>query len=281
MNNNIQIAEICREYLKADGIDNQAIVVYPVKNGITDLSKGYVAQILDGNNGSPLTTSIHGGTVIWNTTNNTLSYTAGTLSSSSTVYIDKEGNIGNSNESSALEVLSIEPDVIDDDRNSQQYSIAKIGCQYWMTENLVVTSFTDGTSITYLSEKDNEKWTISIETSTTAYGIKDLIYYYNYAATSNIAPIGWEIPTLEQWNKLKAYINNDPALITVESWSGSSNLTGFSINVSDYRRKDGSYVNFPNKTSFFWYTKGYIKINSSITETVSTNEGYSIRCIRK
>ena len=50
MNNNIQIAEICREYLKADGIDNQAIVVYPVKNGITDLSKGYVAQILDGNN---------------------------------------------------------------------------------------------------------------------------------------------------------------------------------------------------------------------------------------
>lgn len=281
MNNNIQIAEICREYLKADGIDNQAIVVYPVKNGITDLSKGYVAQILDGNDGSPLTTSIHGGTVVWNATNNTLSYTAGTLSSSSTVYIDKEGNIGSSNESSALEVLSIEPDVIDDDRNPQQYSIAKIGCQYWMTENLVVTSFTDGTSITYLAEKDNEKWTTSIETSTTAYGIKDLIYYYNYAATSNIAPIGWEIPTLEQWNRLKAYINNDPALITVESWNGSSNLTGLSIDVSSYRNKNGTYANFEKSTCIFWHTKGGIKINSSIIETTTINEGYSIRCIKK
>ena len=79
-----------QRYLKADGIDNQAIVVYPVKNGITDLSKGYVAQILDGNNGNPLTTSIHGGTVIWNTTNNTLSYTAGTLSSSSTYILIKK-----------------------------------------------------------------------------------------------------------------------------------------------------------------------------------------------
>lgn len=177
-----------------------------------------------------------------------------------------------------MEVLSIEPDVIDDDRNSQQYSIAKIGCQYWMTENLVVTSFTDGTPISNLTDKT--KWEKSIDnTPTPAYGINNLIYYYNYSAISgNIAPNGWEIPTLEQWNSLKTYINNNPALITVESWSGSSNLTRLSINITGYRRKDGT---FESQTCCFWYTEGNIKINSSITEDTTINAGYSIRCIRK
>ena len=42
-----QVAEVCREYLCGEGINNQAIVVYPMTGSTADISRGFVAAVLD------------------------------------------------------------------------------------------------------------------------------------------------------------------------------------------------------------------------------------------
>lgn len=285
MNGNTEIAEICREYLKGTGIDNQAIVVYPINEGIADLSKGYVAQVLEGNAGSPIQSQTHGGTVTWNNSTNTLSYQAGSFSAVSTVYIDKDGTISNSAIQGTPTVLSISPYTINDIRDSEVYPIVKIASQYWMGKNLHTTMFTNGTSISKPST--DEKWTKSIETSTatpaycSSHISTDFLYNSTAALSNNIAPTGWDIPTSADWNKMIAYINNQVSVLKGNSWAeNKSNLTGFTAEDTRCREKTGGYTSIPS--SYFWHKDGHFKMLSSTTSPSSSkSEGYSIRCIRK
>lgn len=277
MDGNTQIAEVCREYLKSTLIDNQAIVVYPFVNNETDLKNGYVAQVLDGNGGNPIQGNQHGGNVSWDIANNTLTYMQGTSTNSSTIYLDEKGKFGNSSTVNS-KTTTIIPDKIEDNRDGKYYPIVKVATQYWMRSNLEAQSFINGNPISNITK--NEDWEKATSTSPkAAYSINNLNYYYTYTALTNIAPQGWSVPTLNEWMKLKTYINDNISVITDESWDGGNNLTGLSIKMFSYRDSNGAYST--TKTTYFWHTEGGIKIMSGIVTDISKKQGNSIRCIRK
>ncbi len=279
MDGNTQIAEVCREYLKSTLIDNQAIVIYPFVNGKADLTKGYVAQILDGNAGNPISGNQHGGSISWDIANNTLTYIQGISPNSSTIYLDEKGKFGNSSAGSS-KATNIIPDKIEDNRDGKYYPIVKVATQYWMGSNLETQTLTNGSTISNIIK--NEDWEKAVSTSPkAAYSVNNANYYYTYTTLTNIAPQGWSVPTLNEWIKLKTYINDNISVITDESWDGGSNLTGLSIKAFGYRNTSGEYPTFTTKTTYYWHTEGGIKIVSGIGTDSSKKQGNSIRCIRK
>jgi uncharacterized protein (TIGR02145 family) len=71
----------------------------------------------------------------------------------------------------------------------KQYKTVKIGDQCWMAENF---EYNAGAG----------SWEIPFPELAT-YG-----WLYNYAAAKRAAPVGWHLPTLEEWLKLAQYISN-------------------------------------------------------------------------
>ncbi len=111
------------------------------------------------------------------------------------------------------------------DIDNNNYKIVKIGEQWWMAENLRVTHYSDGTPIDLISLDDD--W------ENLKYYSKSYCYYnndssmqqiygnlYTWQAVVNdcdttengyikgIAPDGWHIPSLEEWNILKSYLGD-------------------------------------------------------------------------
>ncbi|MFN5443402.1 MAG: FISUMP domain-containing protein [Crocinitomicaceae bacterium] len=97
------------------------------------------------------------------------------------------------------------------------YSIEKIGKQVWMTENLRVSHFNDGTVIPYIANKNN--WN---ETDTYAWCYFENNPKYNstfgklyngYVVDStnqlNVCPVGWKIPSLVEWQELVDFLGGD------------------------------------------------------------------------
>src|SRR5574344_2906959 len=111
--------------------------------------------------------------------------------------------------------ISIEPYMMVDKRGgeSKTYSVVKIGTQYWMAEDLLATSETDGS---VLNQKDELK---NSETSP-CYISKQNSIFYNAAVINNskIVPDGWKIPSSTDWSTLNAYIDGDAGNIKAANW---------------------------------------------------------------
>ncbi len=109
--------------------------------------------------------------------------------------------------SSVDSIFFLDSSLVDIDGNI--YPIIKIGTQWWMAENLKVTKYRDGTSITHVT--DNHAWA---SLSTEAYCIYDnssgnsdtygaLYNWYAVTDAHNIAPEGWHVPTDAEWKELE------------------------------------------------------------------------------
>ena len=78
MYGDVQVAQICREYLSGEGIDNQAIVAYPMNGNQADITRGLVLNVLDQvlSNGIPTNDfvskegNIHAGSVSFDLSSN-------------------------------------------------------------------------------------------------------------------------------------------------------------------------------------------------------------------
>ena len=94
------------------------------------------------------------------------------------------------------------------DVDGNEYKTVLIGSQIWMAENLRVTKYRDGSNIENIT--DNLEWgntTTSAccdynnsATNSTAFG--KLYNFYAIADSHNICPVGWHIPTEEEWTEL-------------------------------------------------------------------------------
>lgn len=99
-------------------------------------------------------------------------------------------------------------DLVDIDGNV--YPVAKIGNQVWTTVNLKVTKFRNGDPIPNVT--DNAEWS-TLSTAGWADYFNDpwnanaLGRYYNWHAVNDprgLAPVGWRIPTIADFEKLNA-----------------------------------------------------------------------------
>lgn len=162
------------------------------------------------------------------------------------------------------------------DGDGNTYDTIVLGTQVWLTENLKTTKYNDGYPIP-LAEED-ESWT---STGRAAYcwyqnnpDYKDTygaIYNY-YAAQLHeyICPVGYHVPTEEEWETLIDYFNN----------SSSDVEESFKTIHTGCREWDGSFT----KSSYgLWWA--YSPLGACVSTGYSigympANAGFSIRCVK-
>lgn len=290
INEGTQVAEICKEYLLADNIDAQAIVVYPVLNGATDLNNGTVICLLD----EPA--SIHGGKVSWNKVNNALDYTPGEQNIINDFYITEDKSISISKPENPL-LIRLQEDVLTDIRSTEtkSYPIVKIGTQYWIGRSLEATRYTDGSSINEIKD---------YQMNLPGYFTYNNKYFYTYPAieTGYLSTIGWKIPNQKEWDSLKDYLKNRASNLKSGSWKLIEKGDNYdALNKSYFNGiPEGYFINYEKTKEYamkdagvgYWVsqnksdpeTKGGVYLlntNDEIREGTTADRAISVRCIRK
>lgn len=144
------------------------------------------------------------------------------------------------------------------DHENNEYATVKIGTQIWMSENLRVSTFRDGSEILFVdvTTKENEadwiglivqneaEWdaepTPGAGTGTPAYGKNPRFftetvdtpkvgYTYNWHVVNDdrgVCPTGWHVPSDPEWKVLEAYIGvPSDELDKLAAWRGTVGAT--------------------------------------------------------
>ena len=203
------------------------------------------------------------------------------------------------------------------DIDGNTYRTVKIGDQWWMAENLIVTHYCNGDPIPNISA---DAWWNN--TTTGAYcnyynsSLNSINYgsLYNWYAVKDsrkIAPQDWRVPTDEEWKELEMFLGMSQTDADAEGWrgveeggklketgtlywyapnTGATNETGFSARASGYRDIDGFFLH-QGRRAGFWTSSQYMDTtawsrylyhdNSAILRQFELKQnGFSIRCIR-
>jgi len=129
------------------------------------------------------------------------------------------------------------------------YKTVKIGDQWWMAENLKVKRYNNGDSINYVGEVggfgilDSSKWNNTItgayciidNSSSTSqnYNGKMFGFLYNYYSVGDprkIAPVGWHIPSDEDWKQMEIYLGMSSSDADKINWRGNTQGNKLRIN---------------------------------------------------
>jgi uncharacterized protein (TIGR02145 family) len=137
----------------------------------------------------------------------------------------------------------------------------QIGLQIWAKENVTITKFRNGDDIPFVPNRN--EWS---ELTSPAYCINENNnYLYNYWAiidSKNIAPLGWRIPTENDWdiliNHLGGKDNAGYKLKSIDGWLnevhnfetgqiitqnfGGTNEVDFNATPIGFRHMDGNYA---------------------------------------
>jgi len=185
----------------------------------------------------------------------------------------------------------------------------------WMTSNLDVDHYQNGDPIPQVT--DPAEWR-SLTTGAWCYygndSVNGIIYgkLYNWYAVTDprgLAPQGWHVPTLTEWNKFfkSLDLNADTTISgtdNIVSWtlgdllksptgwnspnSGSSNITGFSAMGGGWRDPSGGFTSIYNDCAFWNSTISTDTYDIFLTvrdSRVGKNlwdkkSGFSVRCIK-
>lgn len=300
---NVQVAEICYEYINT--VNERRIVIYPCSAlGATDLTRGFVTD--------------DGGSIAWDKSANTCTYTAGTDAVPVLYY--ENGNLVLEPVSDEHESTILQPYTLEDKRGLLEtniYPIVKIGTQYWMAENLRAKYLNDGTSIPMYKGTQvvewkaltSPAWHVIYDDVDDEYGIftEYGCMYNGYAVKDDkIAPKGWAVTSADDWTVLKTYLgtggggkvrSTSPAV-----WNdgvSASNLSGLNIPGGGYFNPAGDGDDRLGEQVYYWTTSigtdlfggesdSYLRCMLmsktsaiNITGNHTFEFGHYIRCIRK
>ena len=121
------------------------------------------------------------------------------------------------------------------DIDGNQYKTVTIGNQEWMAENLAVTKYNNGDTITFNMNVAMPAYAWAIDTAGEC--LKDCYgnQYNGYVlldTTRNVCPTGWHVPSVGEWEVLDDYVSaNYPNSVeynlkSVEGWGHSTSSTG-------------------------------------------------------
>lgn len=205
------------------------------------------------------------------------------------------------------------------DIDGNVYETVKIGDQWWMAENLRVTKFNDGTSLSLvpITSGEDSVWANANEAAYCF--INDSLFgcLYNahvLSAENNVAPEGWHVPTDEEWRELERTLGmsddesmqtgwrgtNQANLITSKynlGWPANdqdaglygSDFYGFNAKPANVRGQDGR-TNAQNNSAWWWcksslngdyYYRSIDTYHQRIfRQTTYPAYGMSIRCVK-
>ncbi len=164
------------------------------------------------------------------------------------------------------------------DVDGNVYKTVKIGNQWWMAENLKVTRYRNGDSITHWSDIAFWSQTFSgaycnyknDEGNVATYG--RLYKWHAVDDSRNIAPTGWHVPTDKEWRQLEMYLGMSQAQADTTGlrgpgighklkeagtmhWhkpnAGATNKSGFAALPGGYR-DEGGFFSAESKYAYFW-----------------------------
>ena len=176
------------------------------------------------------------------------------------------------------------------DIDGNVYKTVKIGNQVWMAENLKTTRLNDGQLIQYAP--DNFNWA-NLETPGYCWPNNDPsnkddyggLYNWYAVNTGKLAPIGWHIPSEDEWKILADYLGG-------ESVAGDKlKEIGFTTCWAGQRTDDGTFNCFElekywTATEGGWhstdvYYRTITELESELTRSSHPKmAGHSVRCVK-
>jgi uncharacterized protein (TIGR02145 family) len=217
------------------------------------------------------------------------------------------------------------------DVDGNVYPIVKIGEQWWMAENLKVTKYNNRDDI--LTGLDDTEWLGTVggayaiyphdgghsednvegigsdEEMLAAYGA--LYNWYAVSDSRGLCPVGWHVPSEEEWNDLGNYLGGEPVAggklkstrtepLPHPRWrapnGGATNESGFSGFPGGLRVSEGDFMSI-GSAGYWWSStikSDYIDypgiefalgrrmqyIDGNLDRTRNLKQvGYSVRCI--
>lgn len=195
------------------------------------------------------------------------------------------------------------------DIDGNSYNTTTIGYQVWMTTNLSVTKYNDGTPIPLITE--NSEWASLktpgycwYENNETSSLLNNYGALYNWFTvdTRRLCPSGWHVPTVDEWQIMIDNTNgNNLAGASLKEtgtkhWklpnTGATNESGFTALPASSRSTDGTYGS--RGTIGGWWSSTYC-VESQISAWdyliyfddviikkmgLSKQLGLSVRCIK-
>lgn len=194
------------------------------------------------------------------------------------------------------------------DVDGHVYPVVQIGDLFWMAENLRVTHLNDSTPLPMVN--DSSAWATldsaayCLYDSTETVGVDGYLYNHLVVQTQKLAPKGWHVPTVSEWETLMEALLNDDRddeqlaralrsndTVRWEPWIGAGNdLSGFSATPAGTRYPSGEasyqgvYANWwttnrdPWSASLYYY--GVVLSDYVYTTSFEQNYGLSVRCIK-
>jgi len=199
-----------------------------------------------------------------------------------------------------IKILSI---VLISKAYAQSYKEIKIGRQVWMAENLNVSTFRNGDSITQLFSF--EEWKIALQNHQPAWcfinsnSVNNILCgkWYNFYAVTDprgLAPEGWHIPALSEWDVMvhelggKLIDNKNDVGIKLKSkdWWNKKSTNDFGFSAVPCGACAGPDRIFDNDKTAWWTTTGFYVIGVSDQSAIQFEKvfekgiGISVRCIK-
>lgn len=197
------------------------------------------------------------------------------------------------------------------------YKTIKIGEQTWMAENLRTTRFNDNSPVDFIPGAYD--WSLTTKPAFCWFDSNRELFglhygaYYNWLAvySSHLCPVGWHVPTDDEWKTLEINVGMTPENAAKDGWrplelSGlkeagmvdwmndflpGTNETGFTAVPGGFRYSYGSYAE-ELESSYWWTASGYYPFGmqgyyrsfsgaSAVRRDLAyVNEGYNVRCIK-
>lgn len=201
------------------------------------------------------------------------------------------------------ENLSVDPPMAGtvSDADGNAYDTVRIGTQTWMVQNLRTTKYNDGTDIPAATASTDWPnvitpcycWYDNDAIDKNTYGA---IYNWYVVNTGKLAPTGWHIPTMAEFELLRNYLGGltvgEPKMMEAGTlhWTVNAaqvtNSSGFTALPGGYRWSSfigkGTmacwWTSMTNGSSSAWYKSlaGYMLSSNSATKSY----GMSVRCIK-
>ena len=206
------------------------------------------------------------------------------------------------------------------DVEGNTYKTVKIGDQWWMTENLKVKKYSDGTPLPVVSDSAN--WAqlavgayCVYENGNTQTAAPGLLYnWFAVHDAADLAPAGWHIPTDGEWKTLEHFLGMENPETDKSGWRGSTegdklkieapagwspyhdvwatNESGFTALAGSCRLPNAEFGQPGLFSTGFWWTSSeapgtdawyrYLDYkNSNVFRSHgSKNYGFSVRCVK-
>lgn len=186
------------------------------------------------------------------------------------------------------------------DIDGNAYDTVHIGTQVWMKQNLNTSRYNNGTAIPNVT--DNTTWA-GLSTGARCYYNNDSSYFgsrvgaiYNWYTvnTNNICPIGWHVPSDNEWIELETFLGGSNIaggkLKSINWGSGGTDDFDFSAKGGGQRNALGNFASYD--LVGIWWTSNAVNSSNSWYRYIfqndvflgKTNEekvvGNSIRCLK-